>query len=291
MSAAPVSPEIGAALFLFPLHFLGGIGLSPQLNVRSWLPVQRVSGDVVRLADGRLRALLRCRMDLAGLGVLAALPHPAQIVITVRPVPDANSSRARPDHQLFAVVPSGSDTDKEAPGMLNARTSRLLQRLEQAGLRPSRMKGAELDGLTSMDEPREYSDAVQVGHQLARTLIVTRRPEKLLPDLLQMLNAAFDLSFHIVPRRAAGKFALSAYLTLWAESAAILDRHSAQAEALLVPYGIATRRPHLEAAPAFISGLPLSLDLIRTRRTTKVTSLIASISSSAAVHAGERPRP
>ncbi len=260
--------------------------LSSGLNTRSWLSAQRLSSDVLRLADGSLRALLECRAPTARLShaiaALGATPHPVQVVVqSRRSVADgaAPLARLRSSHaemvaglqgkpqplsdRLLVVVPWDVDQGEGGEVVLNARARRMGDHLHVIGLEPARLKGGELDALTNWDDVEESRCEVRIGDRWARTLVVRCHPDRLQRDWFTALHAEHDIAVHL-KRVASSLGEVRTYLTLWADSPEALECVTVHAEEILRAHGVKSRRPHLEAEPTLVAGLPLALDLNAT---------------------------
>jgi hypothetical protein len=265
----------------------------------SWLPAQRLGEDVLRLRDGSLRAALECGAPTATpgrvFGALSQLGYPTQTVIQARRPTIADGapvwSRLRAsqailvsrlaggdtalEHRVLAVVPWDADEGGDGSLVLRMRADDVRQRLDEAHLDPVRLTGRELDPAI-LDAVHEGRCEVRASGLLARTLIVTRLPDRLRPDSLDALDQGHDLSFHLRPTSRPDRVELSAYVTLWTATRDALDVATERAEALLAADGIRARRPYLQAEPALVSGTPLCLDLVGARRVLTVDQLRAA---------------
>jgi len=282
--------------------------LATRSTARSWLTTRRLGEDVLLLQDGSLRAVLESAsppaMPGAVLAVLRELLYPTQIVIQARR-PSAGDSapvlaRLRASQASLTSRLMGRDTaflsrllvvvscDPEgSAGLVDERAAEVQHVLEQEGLQTVRLGGRALDEIRVADAVQEGRCEARIGGRLARTLVVTRLPERLRTDGLDAVACEHDLSLHVQPLRRLRKLEASAYVTLWAVTREVLDVATERAEALLAADGVRTRRPYLQAEPALISGLPLGLDLVAARRVLTDDQLQAS--GSLASHSiGER---
>jgi hypothetical protein len=246
-------------------------------------------------------------MPGALLALLRELLHPTQIVIQARR-PSAGDSapvlaRLRASQASLTSRLMGSDTaflrrllvvvscdpqgSAGGSGLVSERAAEVQRVLEHEGLPAVRLGGRTLDEIGAADAVQEGRCEARVGRRLARTLIVTRLPERLRTDGLDAVACEHDLSLHVRPMGRLHKLEASAYVTLWAETRDVLDLATERAEALLAADGIRTRRPYLQAEPALTSGLPLGLDLVAARRVLTDDQLQAS-GSLAAHSTGER---
>jgi len=248
----------------------------------SWLRPQRFGTDVLRLADGSLRAMLECTSSTAQLpdaiAALCATPHPVQVVVRFRRAVANGASRlarlrasyaemvarlnGEPQpltERLLVVVPWDFGESASGQVVLNARTRSVGDRLELVGLEPTRLRASGLDALTIVDNVEERRREVQIGDRWARTLYISCHPERLGAGWFRPLDAEHDVAVQLRPVNASLVEA-STLLTLWADSLETLDRATWRAEEILSAHGVKSRRPHLQAEPAFAAGLPLCLD-------------------------------
>jgi hypothetical protein len=256
---------------------------------RSWLCVQRLGRDVLRLRDGSLRGVLECAAPTASfvqtLAAVSAAHHPIQVVVQARHAHRIGradrvtllrashagllaSLHGRPDplvDRLFVVVPWDVEEGPGGDAVLDMRVREVAEPLRRARLEPVRLADAELDALVGWPTPVERRCEVRVGDRLARTLVVRSHPERLDRAWFDSLRVEHDLALHLTGTGAKLREA-SAYLTLWEEERDGLDRATERAEEVLAAHGVPACRPHLQAEPALVSGLPLCLDLAATRQ-------------------------
>ncbi len=271
--------------------------------MRSWLPALRLGEDVVRLQDGSLRAVLECGASVVTPGTLlralSTLRYPTQIVMQARRASVSDDTpvlvrlrawhavlRSRLSgrdaaflHRLLVVVPCDRKEDSEAATLLGARAAEVQQRLNQADLDAVRLDGRELDAVSVLDRVQEGRCEVRLDGRLARTLIITRLPERLRADSLDVLDCEHQISLHVQPTSRPDHAEVGAYVTVWAETRDGLDVATERAQAFLVAQGVRARRPYLQAEPALVSGMPLCLDLVGARRVLTVDQLRASDST------------
>jgi hypothetical protein len=251
-------------------------------STRPWLWPERLGTDVLRLADGSLRAVLECTSPTGRLGdaiaALWATPHPVQVVVrSRRAVAEGASQLARlrasyaemvarlngePQpltERLLVVVPWDVGDGESGQVVLNARVRSVGDRLERMGVEPTRLKANELDALTTWDDAEEHRCAVRMGDRWARTLLISCHPERLDAAWFRLLCFEHDLAVQL-RRFSASRAEASIVLTVWADSLEVLNRATTQAEEILSAHGVKSRRPHLQAEPALATGLPLCLD-------------------------------
>ena len=292
--------------------------MATRSTARSWLTTRRLGEDVLLLRDGSVRAVLECAsppaMPGALFAVLRELLYPTQIVIQARRPSVCDSApvlaRLRASQASLTSRLAGSDTaflrrllvvvscdpagSAGGTALVSERAAEVQRVLEQEGLPAVRLGGRALDEIGAADAVQEGRCEARVGRRLARTLVVTRLPERLRTDGLDAVACEHDLSLHIQPMGRLDKLEASAYVTLWAETRDVLDLATERAEALLAADGVRTRRPYLQAEPALTSGLPLGLDLVAARRVLTEDQLQASgslASHSTEAQAALRHRP
>jgi hypothetical protein len=251
-------------------------------STRPWLWPQRLGTDVLRLADGSLRAVLECTSPTGRLGdavaALWATPHPIQVVVRSRRalaedapqlarlrasyaemVARLNGEPQPLTERLLVVVPWDVGDGESGQVVLNARVRSVGDRLEQMGLEPTRLSASGLDALTTWGDAEEHCCEVGMGDRWARTLLISCHPERLDPAWFRLVCVEHDLAVQL--RRINASLAeASIVLTVWADSLEALNRATRQAEEILSARGVKSRRPHLQAEPAFAAGLPLCLD-------------------------------
>lgn len=249
------------------------------------LPV--TDGNVLKLHDGSLRAVIECRATAARLlDLLGTLPHPAQIVVRARRpvITDRMPTwrRLRASHAMLISHLSGTDVAFErrvmvtipcdasasgnGPALLAVRVADVCERLYRDNLDPVQLSGPDLDEVALLDVAHEGRCEVYCGDLLARTLIVTRLSDQLLDGTVDVLDCEHDLSVHFQPTGRHGLIDLGAYVTLWAGTRVALDAATERAEVLLASHGVRLRRPYLLAEPALVAATPVGLDPVRATR-------------------------
>jgi hypothetical protein len=278
------------------------------LSTRPPLAARRPGTDVLRLADGSLRAVLECLSPAGRLAdavrTLAALAHPVQLVVRSRRsvTGDASTlvrlrsshdemvarlqSKPRPlVHRLLVVVPWDACDGEAGEVILNARVRRAVDHLDRMGLEPGRLTASGLDTLAAWDAAEEHRCEVRIGDRWARTLLVRCHPERLDERWLDPLDAEHDLALHL--KRVGASLALATtYLTLWVDSLDALESATVRAEEILSSNGIAFRRPHLQAEPAFTAGLPICLDMEPPPLPVEIRTAPVACSASATPQSG-----
>ena len=259
--------------------------MASRSTMDAWRSARRVGEDVLRLGDGSHRTVLECMAStatasgtLSDVGVLA----PIQVVVQARrpSITERTSTwtRLRASQatlmaelaggrpaflrRVLVAVPGDGDGDSDGTSGLRIRTDVVFARLDGLGLDPVRLSGRDLDEVALAEQVYEGRCEVHVGGRLARTLIVTRLPELHRFDCLEALDVDHDLSVHVGPAHRTGCLEVAAYATLWADTRDALDAATERAEASLAAHGIRTRRPHLQAEPALIAGMPLGIDVV-----------------------------
>jgi hypothetical protein len=253
------------------------------LSPRPRLATHRPGTDVLRLADGSLRAVFECASPAARLAealrAVTGMAHPVQLVARSRRSVHRGAStfaRLRSSHdemvaglqgkprpltrRLLVVVPSDVVEGDATEVILTARARRALDHLQRMGLEPQRLGAADLEALVHSDEVEEHSCEVRAGDRWARTLLVRCHPDRLDEAWLSPLDAEHDLAIHL-KRVAASLARATTYLTLWADDSGAVESATLCAEEILSSYGVAFRRPHLQAAHVFAAGLPLCFDM------------------------------
>ena len=278
------------------------------LSTRPQLAARRPGTDVLRLADGSLRAVLECTSPAGRLAdairTLATLAHPVQLVVRSRRslTEDASTlvrlrssydemvarlqSKPRPlVHRLLVIVPWDACEGEAGEVVLNARVRRAVDHLDRMGLEPGRLTASGLDALAAWDAAEEHRCEVRIGDRWARTLLVRCHPERLDEGWLDPLDAEHDLALHL--KRVAASLALATtYLTLWADSLTALESATVRAEEILSSNGVAFRRPHLQAEPALTAGLPLCLDMEPPPLPVEIRTAPVACSASATPQSG-----
>lgn len=251
-------------------------------STSSWLPTRRLGTDLLRLADGSLRAVFECTSPTAQLpdaiAALWATPHPVQVVVRSRQAVHEDAphlARLRASYaemvaklngepqplteRLLVVVPWDVGDGESGYVVLAARVRSVGDRLKGVDLEPTRLSASELDALTTWDDAEEHGCDVRLGDRWARTLFISCHPERLDPAWFRRLDVEHDLAVRFRPLNVSLAEA-STLLTLWAENLETLDRVTMRAEEILSAHSVKSRRPHLQAEPAFAAGLPLCLD-------------------------------
>ena len=253
------------------------------MGAPSPLVSHRAGTDVLRLGDGRLRAVLECGAPAErladALAAVIALDCPVQVVVRARRSLHEGASplaRARVAHggmvtalqgaprplvrRLLVIVPSDADESRAGEVVLNARVRRAVRHLDRMDLEPVRLGASRLSALGPFDGVQEHRREVLVGARWARTLLVGCHPERLDEAWLGRLDVEHDLAIHL--RRITVSLAVATtYLILWAASPSALEGATRTAEEIFLPHGVAVRTPCLQAEPAFVAGLPICCDL------------------------------
>ena len=245
--------------------------------------VQR-HGDVLRTRDGTLRAVVECAActspDLA-LSAATGLRHPAQVVLRSRRAAITEDAHRRDRLRASqAILLSG--LVGRVPAFIRRvfvivreeAADRVSARLDEIGLDPVRLTGRDLAAIAMVDIVSESRCEVRAGEAWARTLIVTRSPDRVSVGDLDAIDFEYDLSVHVLPVGRSDLVEQSAYLTLWAATRGSLDVATERAEAMLTARGIRTRRPYLQAVPALASAMPLGLDLIQATRVVPQPAIV-----------------